>query len=568
MTQHFIVCGLGLVGYRVVHLLRRLDEPVTVVTQGGREDWLHEVQARGATVVCGDARDHDVLRKANITGARALIAATGQDLVNIELVLDAKELCPDLPIVLRLFDQSLARHFEAAFAVRRALGMSALAAPSFVAAALGEQVAASFAIEGTLFAVGHVTLDEDSPLVGLSRQQVGEQHHLAVFAREQGSASEPPSAQSTLLPGNRVTMLGTAASWEQQTRPTDNTRSRTRLRRERLKNAAQYLNPRLLVGFARQVWRNAPLPLRAVFTVLNLLIFLSVFVFRYAMDLSFVDALYFIITTVTTTGYGDITPRNASDVLKLYGCLVMLLGSATIATLYALLTDFIVTARFQQVLGRQRIPQENHTVVVGLGNVGFRIVEELRRAGVPTVVIERDPDSEFVETVRAHALVLIGDARLPDTLGKANVAKAHALISATSDDAVNLSVGLSVATINPAVRTVLRLFDAEFARKVQAGLNIDMALSASLLAAPTFVAAALYPDVGAAFVLDDQLCMVLSRTAGDAWQNQTPAQLRAEQNVDVLMVRRATDHGYAPADDALLHPTDQVLALVKRDLAG
>src|SRR5204863_7190707 len=153
---------------------------------------------------------------------------------------------------------------------------------------------------------------------------------------------------------------------------------------------------------------GAPLPLRTVFIALNLLILLSVFVFHAAMSLSFLDALYFIVSTVTTVGYGDITPHHATPWLKVYACFVMLLGSLTVATLYSIITDFIVTARFQEMLGRQRTPDAGHTVLVGLGNVGYRIAEELHRAGTPVIAIERHAEGPFAEPVRGWAHVVIG----------------------------------------------------------------------------------------------------------------------------------------------------------------
>jgi hypothetical protein len=139
MSAPILVCGLGAVGYRVVRLLGRLGEPVTVVTLEAREEQVRAVEAKGARVLRGDARDETLLRVAGLDQARALIAATDRDPVNIEIALDARRLRPDLPLVVRLFDQHLARRLEAAFDLRRALGVSALAAPGFAAAALGER---------------------------------------------------------------------------------------------------------------------------------------------------------------------------------------------------------------------------------------------------------------------------------------------------------------------------------------------------------------------------------------------------------------------------------------------
>ena len=99
MAGSIIVCGMGHCGYRIVELLRRLGEPVAVVTQATREAWIREARAGGAQVIVGDARDRPLLVDAGIESARALIAATDQDAVNIEIALDAKRLCPDLPVV-------------------------------------------------------------------------------------------------------------------------------------------------------------------------------------------------------------------------------------------------------------------------------------------------------------------------------------------------------------------------------------------------------------------------------------------------------------------------------------
>ncbi|MCS6861014.1 MAG: NAD-binding protein [Abditibacteriales bacterium] len=570
MSGHFIVCGMGQVGYRVVALLRRLGESVTVITQTTRDEWLHAGGMRGVTVLTGDARDPQLLAAADVQNARALIAVTNHDLVNIEIALDAKQLRPDLPVVVRLFDQVLAHQLEASFDIRRALAMSTLAAPTFAAAAMGEQIVGSFTLDETLFMIGQLTLNEASPLAHLTVREVGAKYRLAVLHRERDEAdvSLVPSPDTVLHVGDRVTVVGCASDWEKVTPDSAPPVTMTSLVRQCTDFVGHHLHPAFWFDFVRQVWRNTPMPLRVVFVTINLLTFLSVFVFHFAMNLSLVDALYFIIATVTTVGYGDITPRHASPVLKLYGCLVMLLGSATVAVLYSIITDFIVTARFQQVLGRQRVPQEGHIVVMGLGNVGYRIVDELRRVGARLIAIERNADGAFVEAVRAHLPVIIGDARMRETLVKAGVAQARAVIAATNDDAVNLSIGLTAKQMNPRLRSVVRLFDADFARKVQATLNIDFAISAPALAAPTFVAAALYPDVRDAFVLDNRLLIVLlHRTVGDDWHGLTPSHLRATHSVIVLLRKRPPDAYGLAHDDAPLDRQEEVLAVVWRRLS-
>ncbi|MBI3909424.1 MAG: NAD-binding protein [Armatimonadetes bacterium] len=573
MAGHCIVCGMGQVGYRVVDMLRRLGESVTVVTQTTRDEWLHTARAGGVKVLLGDARDAQLLAEAGIQDACTLIAATDQDLVNIEIALDAKQLRPDLPVVIRLFDQTLARQLEATFDIRRALAMSALTAPTFAAAAMGERIAGSFSLDGTLFVIGRQTIDPGSPLVSLTVRQVGEQYGLATLTHECGEVGRAPAPHldTTLAVGDCLTVVGPAFSWHQLARamhPANATPSPWRKRRAAL---WRRLRPVQWFDVVRQIWRHAPAPLRTAFIALNALALFSVLVFHLAMNLTLVDAFYFVIATVTTVGYGDISPRGASPWLQIYVCLVMMLGSATIATVSSIITDFVVTARFQQMLGRQRLPDDGHILVVGLGNVGYRIVDELRRAGAPVAAIERHPDGEFVEAIRAHTPVVIGDARVRDTLVQAGVANAYAVIVVTNDDAVNLGVALAAKEMNPRGRTVVRLFDADFARKVQTALNVDATVSTASMAAPVFAAAALYPDVDGAFELDDRLFMVLHRTVGAEWHGITPAHLRAKRQVMVLMRRcPAGIYGvYSLAQDNVpLESGEKVLALVWRELAA
>lgn len=559
MHGHIIVCGLGNIGYRVVQLLLQLGEPVVVVTREAREEWRREAEAAGATVLLGDARDQHLLESAGVRTARALIAATDADLANVEIALDAKNLRPDLPIVARLFDPGLARRFEACFDLRRALEVAALAAPRFAAAALGEQVIGSFVLDGTLFIIGRATVEPGSRLAGTTLAELAGRYGAATLVHERpaGCAEHQPDPAVVLEPGDRVTVAAEKRDWERLPQPGPV----SQVKRHRP------LFPRLRAAgeAAADFWRSLPPVLRGAFVGLQLMILLSVLVFQYSMDLTLVDAFYFIITTVTTVGYGDITPRNEPPVVKLYGCLVMVLGSAFIATLYSIITDLLITARFQEYLGRRRIPNEGHVVVVGLGSVGFRVVEELRRAGAQVVAIDRNPDRDYVRTARAEIPVILGDARVPETLASVGAFRAAAVVAATGDDVANLSIVLAIAEQHSRARRVARLFDADFARKVRAALAVDEALSASLIAAPVFVAAALDPGVLDAFVLDDYLFSVLHRSAGDEWHDRAPADLAWDREGTPLRRRRADEDSYSVCHTPF-DREEKVLLVVRRPL--
>ncbi len=197
-----------------------------------------------------------------------------------------------------------------------------------------------------------------------------------------------------------------------------------------------------------------------------------------------------------------------------------------------------------------------------------RVVEELRQAGAEVAVIDREGEGEFVEAIRSHTPVVRGDARLPEILARAGLERASALVCVTGDDAVNLGVALSARERRGDLRTIVRLFDPDFARKAQAAFRLDVAMSASLQAAPQFVASALYPDVRAAFVDAERRFVVLREVLAAEWEGLTPSRLRRDRGATVLMRRRIGRAAYAVASgEAPLAADEEVLALLSRPLA-
>ena len=77
-------------------------------------------------------------------------------------------------------------------------------------------------------------------------------------------------------------------------------------------------------------------------------------------DLDLIDAIYFTVTIMTTTGFGDIHLRNAPPPLQLYGVALMLSGTAALAILFALITDALISARLARVIGAA-IPRASTT---------------------------------------------------------------------------------------------------------------------------------------------------------------------------------------------------------------
>src|SRR5690606_32988736 len=112
----------------------------------------------------------------------------------------------------------------------------------------------------------------------------------------------------------------------------------------------------------------------------------------------------------------------------------------------------------------------NHIVLVGCGKLGYRVYLVLRKLGEQVVVIERDPNNQFLEELRRDGSpVLIGDARREALLDEANLAKARSIVLATNDDLANLEIALDAQRINSQVCVVVRMFDQNMADKLSGG---------------------------------------------------------------------------------------------------
>ena len=212
-------------------------------------------------------------------------------------------------------------------------------------------------------------------------------------------------------------------------------------------------------------------------------------VFSYALDCRYIDALYFVWTTVMTVGYGDIALKEASDGVKLFGMLLMLSGAGFIAVLFALLSDWVLSRRLAALQGRVRVHGKGRVVIAGAGNVGLRIAEMLAVDGQRLVVIEPRGERRNVASLRAAGHhVIVADATNRDVLLLAGIESARLMIAVTDSDAVNLQIALHASEYG--VPVVMRVTSPELSAHISARGD-GVALSPIVTAAEAFSQAAL-----------------------------------------------------------------------------
>ena len=203
------------------------------------------------------------------------------------------------------------------------------------------------------------------------------------------------------------------------------------------------------------------------------------------------DALYFVWTTVFTVGYGDISPRHASDTAKLVSMLLMLAGAAFVAILYALLSGWVVSRRIDVLRGRVAVRARGHVVVAGAGKVGLRVARLLAGQGHRVVLVERDADNRHLSQLQSEGHhVIVADAAADATLRLAGVDRAAAVLALTESDATNLRLALVVHALSPDVPVVTRLVSPELSTHV-ADRHDALAASSIAIGSEAFARAAL-----------------------------------------------------------------------------
>jgi Trk K+ transport system NAD-binding subunit len=185
-SDHVIVCGLGKLGYRITLQLLEFGQSVVAIERDAESQFIAQVRERDVPVLLGDARQRELLRKAGVERASSVVCCTQDELANLDIALDAREMHPDIKVVLRMFDETLASKVEKGFGIHTAFSMSALSAPAFAAAATRAHIDYSFYVGGTLLHVSQIEVDANSPLQGLNLAQAEQQFNMTVIMHQIG----------------------------------------------------------------------------------------------------------------------------------------------------------------------------------------------------------------------------------------------------------------------------------------------------------------------------------------------------------------------------------------------
>jgi Trk K+ transport system NAD-binding subunit len=465
MVETFIVAGSDGIAVRLAEELAALGERTVVLAHDMEPRFRTRLEQLSVRVLEGDPRDVADLRAAGLDTASALAIVEENDVSNLHSALAARGARADLRLVVRMFNQELSSRLETLFPDARILSASAIAAPAFLAAGLRR--AQRIEIAGKGFQVRALS-PEDDP-----------QDALPV------AAFDPATSEAKLFP---AAAPGVLALIPDPVLDDDEEPSAIEAASEELRQAAS--RAASLLTRAGALARLVDRRLVALLAFVTAVLVAAAVVWSESTQYNLLDSAYFAVTTISSTGYGDITPLHESGALKLGVMGLMLLGALSLALVYALVTDAVVGVRLSRSLGERPRPRRNHVVVLGLGRIGQRVVAELVARRIPCIAVERNEAAPGVHAARRLRVpVVLADISVPSVLDGLCLPSARCLMVLTDDDAANLVAALNARALSPELRVVLRLFDHDLAHRVESSFLIDVSRSLSSLAAPAFAAA-------------------------------------------------------------------------------
>ena len=194
----------------------------------------------------------------------------------------------------------------------------------------------------------------------------------------------------------------------------------------------------------------------------------------------------------------------------------------------------------------------NHHILVGLGHLGFRVIQQLHEMGEQVAVIELDPKADLTAAAQKMGVpVVSGNASREAALVDANVKRAKSVILCIQDDALNLKIALKARSLNPNVKVIIRIFDDDFADELHQQFGF-FALSGTAIAAPAFAASAAGADITNPINIEGE-SLSLARLAispKSELDGKTVGQVEDHYHVSIVLVRY--DH------KSELHPTDSL----------
>jgi len=293
-------------------------------------------------------------------------------------------------------------------------------------------------------------------------------------------------------------------------------------------------------------------------------------VFHHLEGWSILDSLYVTAQTVTTVGFGDLTPRTLWG--RAFATVFMLVGVGIV--LYALTSavQSIVQSEMVATFGRRRLSRKmsklrNHFIICGAGRVGSHLIRSLQGSEETFIVIESN--AQKVSQLHDFGIaVLVRDATLEESLIEAGVENAKGLAACLPDDADNVYVVLTARDLNPEIHIVARAAEEQAeAKLIRAGAN--RVVAPTIIGGHRMAMALTKPAVGDFLdsITANQLELGFEQlevepVSSFVGRRLSETNIRSQLNIVIVSIRRVNGEiVFNPNAEAVIQAGDMLIAI-------
>jgi len=534
-ADHIIICGANALASRMAEeLTARYGLAVTAIVSSADSEPASRMRSMPGVRLLERARlDREAFADAGLPGARGLAILDEDDLGNVQAAMRAQEVRPGIRLVIAIFNVGLGVRIRSFFPNCAVLSQAQTAAPSLVAAALGEPAPSQLRLAGqTMYVTRRERVRAGQIICGLA-------------------ASTDAAAPSLLPPEDAAAGVVLAVA--------DGT-PRNPLSRRRQRRLAAPL--RLL---RRTFGTQLGLACAGLLVVL-----VAGFALLAANPVQPTASLAFALYQTLLDAAGDAVPASSPGQLPPGNELAQVLLTFDGLAFLPVVTAAFVGARISSSVDRDP-PLTGHVIVAGLGTVGTRVAGLLHDLGFDVVAIDQSNDAAGLPLARRLGVrIVIGEAQEEETLRTAGITTCQALVSVTNNDIANLQSALNARELAADPRIVIRLYDDDLAAYVQAHISKSVSRSTSYLAAPEFAAAVLDHQVLRTIAVGRHVVLLAEiAVAADGGADVAGERIAAMHRPGLLRViglRRARGEwvDWSPAADYVLAAGDRLLVLATR----
>ncbi len=516
--HRFLVCGLGSLGQQCVVVLKEYGAVVSAIDLVPPSNWeVSNLQELLEEFLIGDCCQANILEQAGIRQCRAVLLVTNDEGVNIEAAFAARLLNPQVRLVVRSDKQNLNKLLSQNLGNFVAFEPTQLTASAFAFAALGNENLGYFHLEGRkLRVVKHQIKSDDFWCNKWQLHQLNTSFRR-VLNYATASSELPPQfyeweGETTLRAGDTIVYIEVADLFPLEQRSAIQSRP---IVQQLWQEIIRSLSWNGLKQKLAQLWQFGDRTVRVAIICGMAVIFLwcggtILYTLNYPTS-TLVEAFY-ATAVLLLGGYGDLfgsvkfkTQPEPSQYmpgwLRLLSLGLTLAGTAFVGVLYALLTDKLLSSKFQFLFPGARTPKprQDHVVLIGLNRVGRQIATLLLELKQPLIAVTQ----RALDTNISPRIPVIVD-NFAAALTKVNLARAKSVVVVTDDQMENLEISLMAHSFNPNTGLVIRTYNRQFSERIAQLFSYAQVLCTSALSAEVFAAAAFGENILGLFHLNNQ----------------------------------------------------------------